>query len=187
MSQHKPQLRSVFRSAAIALVGALAAVQTSSALTGTTVAYSFVGTCTDCSTETATLTLQNYPLGQKLNKSNLVSFTYNSNLISKTITPAGNPDLLVNGALPATLPGVSFKRVIIRNTGGVSGSWEFIADIDGSWCAGCANDTGTNGVWSLATPATPVVGTLALTSFGLILLILMGWVLARRSRGVQLS
>jgi hypothetical protein len=189
MSSHQRQLRSVLRIAAIALVGVFAAVQTSSAFLESSVAYSFTGTCTDCTNETATLTLQNYTLGQPINKDNFVSFAYNSSVIAnKTITPAGNPTLGIQGGLPATLPGPSHPSFGIRESNS-NNAWEFEALSDGTWCAGadCRSDTGTNGVWNLAAPAAPVTGTLALTSFGLILLILMGWILLRRSPGAQLS
>jgi hypothetical protein len=186
MPRHKSQLGSVLRIAAIALVGVLAAVQTCSAIPGSSVAYSFIGTCTDCTNETATLTLRNYTLGQPITNSNFVSFTYNSNLIgNKTITPAGNPDFGITGALPATLPGPSLTTVFILDS--ANDYWEFQARDNGAWCAGCALDIGTNGIWNLATPVAPVTGTLALTSFGLIFLILMGWILLRRSRSAQLS
>lgn len=199
MPRHKCQLQSVLRIAAIALVGVLAAVQTCSAFPVPSVAYSFTGTCSDCATETATLTLQNYTLGQPIYNSNFVSFVYTSNLTSITITPANNPNFTITGALPAALPGPSLTTVIIANQAAVQSTtgprraataayWEFMARTNGSWCsgAGCAGDLGTNGVWNGAAPNTPVVGTLALTSFGLILT-LMAWVLLRRSRSAQVS
>ena len=199
MPRHKCQLQSVLRIAAIALVGVLAAVQTCSAIPSTSVAYSFTGTCSDCTNETATLTLQNYTLGQPIYASNFVSFVYNSNLTSITITPANNPTFTITGALPTTLPGPSLTTVIIANRAVVKDAigprraatiafWEFMAQTNGTWCAGsgCVADTGVNGVWNGAAPSTPVVGTLTLTSFGLIL-ILMAWFLLRRSRSAQLS
>jgi hypothetical protein len=193
MPSHKCQLRSVLRIAAIALVGVLCAVQTCSAFASSSVAYSFTGTCTDCATETATLTLQNYTLGQPISNSNFVSFTYTSNLTSITITPANNPTFSIVGALPTTLPGHSLSTVIIANQAAESGFWGFTAGTGGNWCAGhdCEDDSGTNGVWNGAAPtpapsSTPVTGTLALTTFGLAV-ILMGWILLRRSRSAQLG
>ena len=191
MPRHSCQLRSGLRTAAIALAGVFAAVQTSSAFINTSVAYSFTGTCSDCSSETATLTLQNYTLGQPITNTNFVSFTYTSNLTSQTITPAISPSFSISGALPTTLPGPSLSTVVIVNQAHADPYWAFIAATNGNWCAGstCADDSGSSGAWNggaAPPPGTPVAGTLELTSVALILTA-MGWMLLRRRRGAQLS
>lgn len=192
MPSHKRQLCSGLRIAAIALAGVLSAVQTCPADSSGSATYSFTGTCSDCATETASLTLQNYTLGQPITNSNFVSFSYTSNLTSNTITPANNPTFSIQGALPTTLPGPSLSTVVIGSQAQAGGFWGFIANTSGSWCAGpnCEYDSGTNGVWNGAAPApapTPVAGTLVLTSLGLILLTVMGWILLRRSNRAQPS
>jgi hypothetical protein len=179
---------SVLRIAGIVLAGVLAAVQTGSAVSSS-VTYSFTGTCSDCTTETAALTLQNYTLGQPITKSNFVSFTYTSNLTSNTITPANNPTFSIQGALPTTLPGPSLSIVVIGSQAQAGGFWGFQANTNGNWCAGpnCEYDSGTNGVWNgSAQPTQPVsapaVGTPALIGLGLILAV-MAWIILRRTPG----
>jgi len=190
MPRHRSQLRSGLSVAAIALVGVLAAAETGSAAVSTSVTYSFTGTCSDCSGETASLTLQNYTLGQPITSANFVSFTYSSSVTSLTITPATNPTFSITGALPVALPGPSASTVIIANQSSADGFWGFIAQTSGTWCAGpnCEDDSGTNGIWNgaAAPPTTPVVNTFALTSLGLIL-ILMGWIVLRRRRAAQIG
>ena len=52
--------------------------------------FTFTGTCGDCSTANATLTVQNYTLGQPLTSANLVDFHYVSNLTSFDINPVAD-------------------------------------------------------------------------------------------------
>ena len=183
-------LRSVVQIAAIALVGFLGAVQIGSAISTTTATYYFTGTCSDCTgTGQGTLVLQNYTLGSSLTNANFVSWSYTSNLLTYSVTPASNPSFSIYGTMPATLPGASPNAVVIANQPNAGPTFmDFVAESNGSWCAGhtCADDNGTNGTWSAATPApttsVPALGMPALASLGLLLLF-AAWILFKRFPG----
>ena len=163
MSSKGISSRVIVQIAAIALVGSLAAVQTGSALTATATYY-FTGTCSDCTgSGHGTLVLQNYALGSSLTNANLVSWSYTSNLLTYSVTPANNPTFSIQGALPTTLPGPSLNTVIISTQASAgSGFVGFIAQTGGSWCAGsnCEDDNGTSGTWTAAPTTTPSVPAL---------------------------
>jgi hypothetical protein len=139
---------------ALLLVCVLGALQTGSAITGTTVTYQFVGQCTDCTgTGVGLLTLQNYTLGTALANSNFVSFSYSSNLLSFSLTQANSPNL--SGTLPATLPAQATVLVDGFTTNPNDLLW---SHSDGSWCAGsnCTGDNGSSSTWGLA-PSVPAL------------------------------
>ena len=138
--------------------------------------------------------VQNYTLGQPLTNSNLVSFSYTSNLLPSFNITGGGTSLL-SGTLPAVLPGPSSVDVIISNTNQAGGPTflGFIANTSGTWCVGagttCNSDQGTAGTWSAAaapapTPSAPA-GVPALSTSALISLALMfalaGWILLKRA------
>jgi hypothetical protein len=75
--------------------------------------YTFTGDCTDCTGQgMGTLVLQNYTLGDELETSNFVSFTYSSNLLSFT-----SDDGSLFGVLPVNLPApanVDIEELVVR-------------------------------------------------------------------------
>ena len=116
--------------------------------------FDFSGLCTDCSgTATATLVLNSsYVLGTEFDNSDFVSFTYNATNLQSTFTILpSDPDLSVDGTIPATPPG--FADVDIALDGGSLEFQSFSAD--GSWYVAdiVPEDYGTNGVWSSASQA----------------------------------
>ncbi len=176
------QVYSRIARAAVVVVGVLAIVQSGSAVPGTMATYAFVGTCQDCTgSGIASLTVQNYTLGTTLTNSNLVSFSYRSNLLTFTVT-AGNGSL--SGSLPAVLPGPA--NVSVSNfLPFLAGSEGFISQTNGVWCAGptCLSDLGTGGVWSLpaaAPTATPAPNTLMLLGVALVLVLMAQMLLKLR-------
>jgi hypothetical protein len=110
--------------------------------------YSFVGACSDCSgNATAQLVLVNYTQGTALTAANFVSLSYSSNLLSFTLLASDNPS--INGTLPVTLP--SPAQVSISGPGNKI----LFTQSSGSWCAGCAADTGTSSTWGLGSLPAP--------------------------------
>ena len=147
---------------------------------GPQITYNFVGVCSDCTgTATAQLVLASYNLGANIQSGNFVSLTYSSNLTNFTILASDRPDL--KGALPPNLPAPA--NFGIR----ASGNRTFIANNDGTWCAGpgCNADSGTSGTWSLPPVAVPTVRApvligvaLTLAALGLFLLTRARWSVA---------
>lgn len=154
---------------AAAVTSALFATPAKASVASTTTAYSFVGTCVDCTgTGVGTLTLRNY-FGGNLGNTNFVSFTYASNLVSANI-PSSDP-INLSGTL-STLPG----------TNGVfmtDGAFELITSTSGYWCIGnnCALDYGFASVWSQSSAAVPEPASMAILGSALI-----GFATTRRRR-----
>jgi hypothetical protein len=170
------RLHSIFRISALLGVCVLAAVETSSAApaSGPTVTYEFVGQCTDCTgTGVGYLTLQGYTLGNSLNCSYFVGFTYSSNLINLNITQCST----LTGTLGPTLPGSAAVNLANSSNTGL------ISLINGNWFAGnipLPPDIGTGGTWSIPS-SVPTLGTAALCALGLLLAV-AGALLARSRR-----
>ncbi len=136
--------------------------------------FDFTGDCTDCTGQaTATLVLQNYTLGDPLETSNFVSFSYSSNLISFGPDSLNNLDGVLEGMLPVDLPGpaiVSVENIV------VSPGCEDCAELgfysvnydSNAWELG-VQDEGTNGIWSVAAATTgvPEPSSLAMLAAGL--------------------
>ena len=151
---------------AIALVGCAA---TTPVLAVTPVAisqFTFNGDCGDCTgTGTGTLTLQNYTLGNSLDVSNFVEWTYTSNLVSYDITQVG----YMYGVLD-NLPGpanVSF------GTGQIDAPPFFFSSFTGEgnfWNTGDQRprDYGPDHTWALAAAPEPASWAMMVAGFGMI-------------------
>jgi hypothetical protein len=150
---------------------ALAPIQ----LSADVITYQFAGDCQpgDCTgIGTGMLSLTNYTLGSEIVSSNFVSFTYQSNLIDISITPATLT--FVDGFLFSPLPSAEYVFVRGSNPGALFTS--FNPQQNGSWCAGsgCLQDNGPTSSWALATvesvpePAMflPIAG--AMMAFGFV-------------------
>ncbi len=166
------------------------------ALHASSITYDFSGSCSDCAgTVTGTMRLDStYVLGTSFLDS-FLGFTYNgSNLFTAFSISAPGPQSF--GSLPTTLPGASAMTLISDPTtyAGAAGSFFFELEASGTWdlgfdplnsgsgsgsggggngCHRCGADTGTGGVWSLASPppvVTPEPPTWTLMLGGLVLL-----------------
>ena len=133
----------------------------------TTQDFVFSGTCSDCTGfGTGDLELQNYTLGTNATIANFVSFTYNSNLVSYTVTSADLNSF--NADIGPTLPSSNAPVTIFAD----SFKTQFLSRSNLSWCTGtnsqCASDIGPGYVWSAAasTPA-PEPASMALLGAGL--------------------
>jgi hypothetical protein len=123
------------------------------------------------------LILQNYTLGDPLDISNFVSFSYTSNLMTLILDGAGSGPGQVSdfsGSLPSQLPGFTDMSIS-------SQSVQVFAPLSsGSWCVGingCNLDFGVNGVFVIGVPEP---ASFALTFTGFAGLMLMG--VRRRTR-----
>jgi hypothetical protein len=134
--------------------------------------FTFIGDCEDCTGQgVGYLVLQNYTLGDPLDISNFVSFSYSSNLMTLMLSGAGSGPGQVSdfsGSLPGQLP--SFTDMSISS----EGVQVFGPASSGSWCVGingCNLDFGVNGVFVIGVPEP---ASLALTFTGFAGLMLMG-------------
>lgn len=134
--------------------------------------FTFTGDCLDCFPQGhGTLILQNYTLGNAVDITNFVSFSYSSNLTSFILSGTGGGAGQVSafsGSLPAMLP--AFADINMDS----ESMQIFNTSSSGSWCAGfngCNLDFGDNGVW---TSAIPEPASLALTFTGFAGLLLVG-------------
>ncbi len=140
--------------------------------------YTFIGDCEDCTGQgVGYLVLQNYTLGDPLDISNFVSFSYSSDLMTFVWSGSGSgPDQVsdFSGSLPATLPAYTDMNIWSQ------GVQVFGPVSSGSWCVGingCNLDFGVNGTFVVGVPEP---ASLALTFTGFTGLMLMG--LRRRAR-----
>ena len=143
------------------------------------VTYEFTGVCgaSDCANNgVALLTLQNFNLGDTIDATNFVSFSYSSNLVSFSI-PSFDQVGFLSGTLFGPLP--STELFYIRNS---DNSDSFLSAQSGTWCAGnnCSNDTGSSSAWALSAATVPEPTTMLL--FG-IPAIGIGLLRRRRNRG----
>ena len=134
--------------------------------------FTFTGDCLDCTGQgTGILVLQNYTLGNPLDISNFVSFSYSSNLMTLILSGTGSAPNQVSdfsGSLPATLPAYTDMNISSQ------GVQVFGPVSSGSWCVGingCNLDFGINGVFVAGVPEP---ASLALTLTGFASLMLMG-------------
>jgi hypothetical protein len=159
---HKRMMR--FLTALAALFG-MAALSAPAAAADTT--FLFTGQCSDCTgTGTGTLVLQDYTIGDLLNASNFVSFSYSSNLTNFAIDSVDG----IVGSL-SNLPGANFVNFFDGDhvfsslaVGGLS-----------AWCTGasnaCASDFGSSSSWALAAAGAvpePAIWAAMVLGFGLL-------------------
>jgi hypothetical protein len=142
------------------------------AITAVDSTFTFAGTCSDCGidngagTATGTLVLQGYTLGQILQSSNFVSFTYTSIFLGTLSVDSSEFQHFSVTSELADLPG--FETVAINWIDGEGNDYQFQSGTDGTWSVeaeggGSILDVGTNGTWS----ATPLPATLPLFAGGL--------------------
>jgi hypothetical protein len=150
--------------------------------------FTFTGDCGDCTGQgTGTLVLQNYTLGDALETSNFVSFTYSSNLLNITGDSLDlDDDAGLDGILPVDLPGPAnvdiYALVVVPGCSDCT-EYEFESFIteDAQWSVG-EYDYGTNGIWSAAAnTAVPEPSSLVMLAAGLAGLVV--WRQRRRSGG----
>jgi hypothetical protein len=163
--------RPFFAMATFAL--ALAPFQLSASIIPVTATYQFIGACApnDCTGEgTGTLTLTNYTLGTALDKTNFVSFSYSSNLI--TIDIDSSSLSFFAGSIASSLPAASYV-----NIQGSDPSQAFVSLPNGAWCGGigCGQDNGLVSTWSAAAAPVPEPGMFLPVAGGI-----LGLALSRR-------
>ena len=133
--------------------------------------FTFSGSCTDCydgaGNATATLTLQNYILGDELSPANLVSFVYDgTDLIPGGFTITPGDVAVLGGTIPAVLPGSADFQI-------QSARWDFSLGVEGDWSVSdlsVGDDYGTNGQWDAADGGVPEPGAFLLVAGGMALL-----------------
>lgn len=150
-----------FLAALAAFVGLMSLAAPAAATT-----FKFTGLCTDCTgLGTGTLVLKNYTFGSTLTTSNFVSFSYNSNLLSYSLSSVDD----LTGSLGATT-GPAF--VVLHGGGYAFGSFP-LGPVLSPWCTGssatCGFDYGFFSSWSTAgsVPEPAIWGTMIL-GFGLL-------------------
>lgn len=127
-----------------------------------TVTYDFTDDCCDDSfgadSGKGTLVLQNYTLGDELEPSNFVSFSYSSPWVPFFSTDSLDGEGF-SGALPVDLPG---PANVLINPG-------FFSETDGAFGFGDGGDFGTDLIWSVAAPntAVPEPSSLGMLAIGL--------------------
>jgi hypothetical protein len=158
------------------------------AITAVDSTFTFTGTCSDCGTDdgagtaTGTLVLQDYTLGNILQSSNFVSFTYTSIFLGTlSVDSTEFQHFSVTSEL-ADLPG--FETVAINWINGEN-DYQFQSQSDGAWSVeveggGSILDVGTNGTWS----ATPLPAALPLFAGGLGAMGLLGWRRKRKAAAI---
>jgi|SRR5580658_209041 hypothetical protein len=151
--------------------------------------FDFTGDCGDCTGQgTGTLVLQDYTLGDQLETSNFVSFTYSSNLLNITGDSIGS-DGGLGGILPVDLPGpaiVDIDGLVVVPGCEDCTEYEFQSSIinDAQWDVG-EYDYGTNGIWSAAATKTAVPEPSSLVMLAAGLAGLVAWSERRRSPGIS--
>jgi hypothetical protein len=143
-----------------------------------TVTYDFTDDCCDDSggpgSGNGTLVLQNYTLGDELEPSNFVSFSYSSPWI-----PFFSTDSLggegFSGVLPVDLPG---PANVLINEG-------FFSESDGIFGFGDEADFGTDLIWSVAATNTAVPEPSSLVTLAAGLAGLVAWRQRRRLPGIN--
>jgi hypothetical protein len=148
--------------------------------------YDFTGDCTDCTGQgTGTLVLANYTLGDPLETSNFVSFTYSSNLLSFESDSLDSGYGNLQGMLPVDLPGPATVEieglVLVPGCGDCDELGFDSATYDSdAWSIG-VEDYGTNGIWSAAATNTAVPEPSSLVTLAAGLAGLVAWRLRRAS------
>ena len=142
-----------------------------------TTTFNFTGDCLDCSNPQGQLILDDYTSGTALNPTELVSFTYTSNLADISVTQSNISFL--NGSLDNTPGSYLFTLIFAEN----AQHYAFLTDTAGNWCYGltgtCDNvgsgggpigvDHGVDGVFSPAAPAsTPEPSSLLMLGTGVL-------------------
>ncbi len=129
--------------------------------------YNFSGSCSDCQIQANQLTLQNYTPGSALSASNFVSFTYQSDQLTFTVTqneldfntigiPGTSPfvsgpistNIGLTGALGATAGPADFYL----NAALIEGNVDYSLSFD-SCIAVCGNGLTSPGQWQIFTSA----------------------------------
>jgi hypothetical protein len=137
--------------------------------------YTFTGDCGDCTGQgTGTLVLQNYTLGDDLQNSNFVSFTYSSNLIDFTSDSLNTLHGSLSGVLPTDLPGpanVDIEQLIVTPDCTDCDEYDFRSETvdNNQWQVG-VDDYGMNGVWTAqnaTNTAAPEPASLMMLAAGL--------------------
>jgi hypothetical protein len=126
--------------------------------------YTFTGDCLeDCTGQgMGTLVLQNYTLGQALQTSNFVSFSYTSTILSIEADSLDSDNGSLSGMLPVGLPGpaqVDMQQLVV--TPGCQNCNEYDFDSEtvanNQWEIG-VDDYGDNGTWTAAQSAAQSTG-----------------------------
>jgi hypothetical protein len=167
---------------AIALAAGLCAGAAHATQAPTTEVFDFTGTCSDCSgVATAVLTLQDFTSGW-VSASQFVSFSYQSNLTSFTVTTSDlDTKDFIALLIPSEMPWDTQVEVGLAN-GPNSTSVSFDSFMTGNWTvlgpsasvsgilvgARRSEDIGVNGVWSAAslTSSAPEPASWALMILG---------------------
>jgi hypothetical protein len=140
--------------------------------------YDFTADCCDDSggpdSAKGTLVLKNYTLGDELEPSNFVSFSYSSDWVPFFSTNSLGGEGF-SGVLPVDLPGPA--DVLI--------SEGFFSEIinDGEFGLGDETDFGTEGIWSVAATATAVPEPSSLVMLAVGLAGLVAWRQRRHCAG----
>lgn len=185
----------------LSLIGALAAAVTfglaSSAgavvVPVSTMSFQFKGQCGDCTGYgVGTLTVQGYTPGTALDSSNLVDFTYSSNLMPVFDINPTNDFLSVDSLSGNISTAQGFYDIHVSSSlFGLFGGDYFDSSTDGTWDAGNSfffpfsdQDHGTNGLWNPAGVPEPASWALMIAGLGL-----MGGMLrfGRRSAALAMS
>ena len=140
-----------------------------------TTTFNFTGDCLDCSNPQGQLVLDDYTSGTALNPTELVSFTYTSNLADISVSQSNISFL--NGSLDNTPGSYLFTLIFAEN----AQHYAFLTDTAGNWCYGLTGtcdigsggligiDHGVDGVFSPAAPAsTPEPSTLLMLGTGVL-------------------
>ena len=159
---------SIFRTAFT--ISAFALALTPLQMRADLITYEFIGSCTDCDgSGVGFLTLQNYTVGQNLDMTNFVSFSYTSNLFSYSVglADSSDPVAFIQGAIPVDMPSSAFVEIMDTQSPAAT----FFSFPGGSWCVGqnCGADNGPSSTWNLATaapePSTLIPAVLGLSAF----------------------
>jgi hypothetical protein len=165
-----------------ALLAACLLLSGGRAMADTLTTLYFTGQCTDCTgTGEGVLVLDDYTLGQPLENSEFVSFTYSSNLIQLSIV-SGQQYGDATGLFGPSLPGAADFSIEVPIEYGSPTRLEFSSDADGSWSISDAGppifDYGSSSSWSLTAPAvTPEPSSVSLLGLGALAI---GWPVYRQ-------
>ena len=135
--------------------------------------YTFTGDCVDCTGQgIGTLVLEDYTLGDELDISNFVYFSYSSNLQAFYIPTDQIHEF--SGEF-TSLPGPADVFILSD----FPAYFTLGTSSDGSWCAGsaCLGDYGTSSIWSVANSPSgvPEPAVWVVTLIGLVTMVLVRW------------